>query len=160
MRLPWLQNSGLRKLAKDTMHQAVDLRAEERAFHPVCAYLDGLVWDGTKRLTKWFSYYLGAEQTPYLEAIGRMFLVAMAARIFEPGCKADYMPVLEGPQGLLKSTARHSTPTRSKRGCGRGFARRSKPSWKRNWRRPWARRDPRAWVSRDRGIGMGTVSGR
>jgi hypothetical protein len=42
----------------------------------------------------------------------------------------------------------------------RGFARRSKPSWKRNWRRPWARRDPRAWVSRDRGIGMGTVSGR
>jgi predicted P-loop ATPase len=101
----WLQRAELRRLGKEVTHQAVDLVAQENGFHPVRDYLGGLRWDGTPRADKWLSYYLGAEPTPYTAAIGRMVLVGMVARVMRPGCKADHMMVLEGPQGAGKSTA-------------------------------------------------------
>ncbi len=101
----WLQRHELRRIGKETTHQAVDLIAREHAFHPVRDYLMGLRWDGTPRIGKWLSYHLGADPTPYTAAIGRMFLIAMVTRIIRPGCKADYMLVLEGEQGARKSTA-------------------------------------------------------
>lgn len=99
-----LQTAGLEKVGKDVVHQAVDLVARERAFHPVRKYLEGLIWDRTPRVETWLAVYLGTEDNAYSRAIGSMFLVLLAARIFEPGCKADYMLVLEGPQGALKGT--------------------------------------------------------
>ena len=101
----FLQGAGLRRLGKDTTHQAADLRGHERTIHPVRDYLNSLVWDGRTRLKTLLSRYLGAEANAYTDGIGTMFLVAMVARIFEPGCKADYMVVLEGEQGARKSSA-------------------------------------------------------
>jgi predicted P-loop ATPase len=101
----WLQRQGVPKIGVNTVHDAVEVRALERSFHPIRHYLNGLMWDGTPRLESWLTDYLGAEPTPYGSAIGRMFLLAMVARIFQPGAKCDYMLVLEGPQGLLKSSA-------------------------------------------------------
>jgi predicted P-loop ATPase len=100
-----LQHLGLSRLSKDVMHQAVDIRAVECRFHPVRTYLESLDWDGTQRISSLFPAYFGATHTDYATAIGTMFMVGMVARIFDPGCKADHMVVLEGPQGTLKSTA-------------------------------------------------------
>jgi Virulence-associated protein E-like domain len=100
-----LQHLGLKKLSKDVAHQAVDVHAYEHRFHPVRQYLDSLRWDGTARLDDLFPRYFGAENTDYVRAIGPMFLISMVARVYKPGCKADYMIVLEGPQGTLKSAA-------------------------------------------------------
>jgi predicted P-loop ATPase len=101
----WLQLAGLPRVAKDVVHQGVDLRAIECAFHPVRQFLNGLRWDGECRIETWLSVYLGTEANAYSGKIGLMFLVSMVARIFKPGCKADYMLVLEGAQGAKKSTA-------------------------------------------------------
>jgi predicted P-loop ATPase len=51
------------------------------------------------------TFNLGAEKTAYTDGIGTMFPIAMVARVFEPGGKADYMIVLEGEQGTQKSAA-------------------------------------------------------
>jgi predicted P-loop ATPase len=100
-----LQHLGLARLNKDVTHQAVDICAHERRFHPIRAYLTNLDWDGRSRISTLFPVYFGADSTDYTMAISTMFMVSMVARIFEPGCKADHMVVLEGAQGTLKSTA-------------------------------------------------------
>src|SRR5262249_31451659 len=84
---------------------AIAKHAREHSFHPVRNYLDGLKWDRKPRIDTWLSYYLGAERSDYSTAIGKMFFISMVARVYDPGCQADYMVVLEGPQGILKSKA-------------------------------------------------------
>jgi hypothetical protein len=61
----WLQHQGMPKIGKDQVHQAVDQRAMECAFHPVRDYLNGLPWDKTHRLDNWLATYLGAPKGAY-----------------------------------------------------------------------------------------------
>lgn len=84
------------------VHQMIMSRNK---FHPVREWLRSLEWDGTERLPYWLEIGLGATgPEPYLNAVGTKVLVAAVKRIFEPGCKFDYMMVLEGKQGRGKST--------------------------------------------------------
>ena len=73
--------------------------------HPVRDYLTSLVWDGTPRLDTWTVTHLGAEDTPLHRAMGALWMISAVARIMRPGVKADHMLILEGPQGIKKSTA-------------------------------------------------------
>jgi predicted P-loop ATPase len=101
----YLQHAGLHRIGREDVRHAVDAWAIENAFHPVRDYLESLKWDGQPRLNAWTITRLGADLTEYNQAVGRMFLISMVARIMQPGCKADYMLVLEGAQGELKSSA-------------------------------------------------------
>jgi hypothetical protein len=100
----WLQRSGI-FVNTATAAQAVEAVARERSFHPVIDYLSDLQHDGVARSGTWLSTCLGAEQSRYNESVGRAMLIAAVARIHDPGCKVDTVPIFEGVQGARKSTA-------------------------------------------------------
>lgn len=83
--------------------------AKHNRFHPVRDYLENLHWDGTERLHNWLAdIYESPAPADYLAAAGKKFLIGSVARIFKPGCKMDNVMILEGAQGLRKSTSVHT----------------------------------------------------
>jgi putative DNA primase/helicase len=79
--------------------------AAEKAYHPIKEYLEELpAWDGTPRVETLFIDYFGAADTTYTRAVSRKSMVAAVARIYHPGTKFDSVPILNGPQGIGKST--------------------------------------------------------
>lgn len=82
-----------------------DKVVHDRHFHPVRDFLNGLpAWDGVERVDDLFIKYFQAEDTPYIRAVTRKVFTACVARIFEPGVKFDSIPVLDGEQGIGKSS--------------------------------------------------------
>lgn len=72
--------------------------------HPIRDHLSTLRWDKKPRIDTWLSRICGAEDNEYTRAVGSKWLIAAVARVFEPGCKVDTMPLFEGDQGTGKST--------------------------------------------------------
>lgn len=79
--------------------------ADDRKFHPVREYLDDLPdWDGVPRVETLLHRCLEADDTPYVRAVTRKVFAAAVARIYCPGTKFDSVLVLDGAQGIGKSS--------------------------------------------------------
>ena len=100
----WLQHQDI-AVTVNVAAIAAETVAKDHSFHPIKDYLESLAWDETERIAKFASSYLGAEETAYHCAVSRCLFIAAVARITRPGCKADYVPILEGAQDKGKSTA-------------------------------------------------------
>jgi len=98
------QSLQLPKFDLRLIQNAVLHAAECAAKNSLTEYLDSLQWDGVDRLSYWLSDCLGVERNDYTTSVSRNWPISMVARAYVPGCKADTMPVLEGTQGLRKST--------------------------------------------------------
>lgn len=85
---------------------ALHVLADETAFHPVVEWLKSLRHRPNSKtsIDTWLTDFCGVEDTPYVRAIGRNFLISAVARVFDPGCQLDDMPIFEGAQGVGKST--------------------------------------------------------
>ena len=84
---------------------AVTKVSDDRSYHPIREYLDALPeWDKISRVDTLLIDYLGAEDNAYVRAVTRKTLCAAVRRVQEPGVKFDTMLVLNGPQGIGKST--------------------------------------------------------
>ncbi|NSW93007.1 MAG: virulence protein E, partial [Firmicutes bacterium] len=87
-----------------TIKKAFTEVTRRNKFHPIKSYVESRVWDGIERAEAIFIDYLGAPDTHYIRQVTRKMLLAAIKRLYEPGCKFDYMLVLIGPQGAGKSS--------------------------------------------------------
>ena len=77
-------------------------------------------WDGIARVDHLFVDYLGCPDDVYHRQMARLMLLGAVARVFEPGHKFDFVPILEGPQGIRKSSFIERTrPRLERRSLGR-----------------------------------------
>lgn len=84
---------------------ALALEFEKNTYHPIKEYLEGLEWDGTKRIDDLLPAYFGPERNVYIAEALRKMLVGAVARVYEPGKKFDLVLVLVGKeQGTGKSS--------------------------------------------------------
>ena len=72
---------------------------------PPVEWLSSLTWDKKDRLDTWLSQVFGVEEDVYHKAVGANWMKGLVKRIVLPGCKFDYVIVLEGKQGMRKSTS-------------------------------------------------------
>jgi len=100
----WLSDEQSFEMNTAYIHEAALAVASRNSYHPIKNYIESLEWDGKERLGNWLSEYCATPENNYTKAIGEKVLLAALARLYKPGTKFDHVLVLEGKQGIGKST--------------------------------------------------------
>ena len=96
---------GFKPVSADLMRDAVLAVAMSNPVDTAAEWAGALVWDGVPRVADSLVHYFGAAAGPYARAVGLYLWSALAGRCLSPGCQADMVPVLIGPEGLRKTSA-------------------------------------------------------
>jgi predicted P-loop ATPase len=103
--ISWMSRNYDFNADKEMVYAGAQVVGRRYSSHPIKAWLNTLTWDGVPRVEQWLTKYLGVEDSPYSRKVGTWWLVSAIARVMMPGCKADHVLILEGAQGIRKSTA-------------------------------------------------------
>lgn len=90
--------------SKTIVGEACLMISKKYKYHPVKQYIQKEEWDNVNRLEEWMIKSLGCDDNKYIRDVSAKFLIAAVNRIYNPGCKFDHMMILEGAQGMGKST--------------------------------------------------------
>ncbi len=86
------------------IREAITVVAHKAAYNPLTQFLDGLVWDGIRRIDSWLTDICDTVDSLYTRDISRKILLGAVKRAYNPGCKFDQMLILESTEGYGKST--------------------------------------------------------
>jgi putative DNA primase/helicase len=103
--IAWLSMQSGAEFPEGKVAKAIDLVAHRNAFDPAETELRRLQWDGISRIDNWLVRYLGSPDVGFAQVVGAKFLIAAVARVLQPGCQVDHVLILEGAQGIGKTTA-------------------------------------------------------
>lgn len=101
--LTHLQMRGI-PFSRRHIDEALRVVPEWAAYDPLTEMLESFDWDGIPRLDSWMIECCEADDTPYVRAVSRAFMIGAVARALDPGVKMDSTLVIEGRQGTGKST--------------------------------------------------------
>lgn len=89
----------------EALIEGITIVADQNAFNPLVEWLDTLQWDGVPRIDEMLSTYFKADDAALARIVSAKFLIGMVARAYDPGVKRDEVLIIEGEQGIGKSTA-------------------------------------------------------
>ena len=83
---------------------ALNCCIEQIKYHPIKMLIEEKPWDGIPRIDKFLAKYMKCDDDDYATQVSRMIFYGGISRLYNPGVKFDYMPILIGEQGTCKST--------------------------------------------------------
>lgn len=83
---------------------AIVSASDKFRYHPIKNKIVTKTWDGNPRAESFFIDVLGVEDNQYNRECTRKWLLASLTRLFDNGIKFDEMIILQGGQGIGKST--------------------------------------------------------
>ena len=86
------------------LETAIISASDKFRYHPIKNKITSTKWDETPRAETFFIDVLGVEDNVYNRECTRKWLLASLTRLFDNGVKFDEMIILQGGQGIGKST--------------------------------------------------------
>lgn len=90
--------------SNECYYDAFNIISHKNAYNPIKRLLEENKWDGTPRIANLLQKYLKCKDDEYTKEVARLIFAGGIARLYNAGCKFDFMPIFRGEQGSGKSS--------------------------------------------------------